>query len=73
MCPGRHFVALEIMALAACMVMRFDMEPVSGKWTIPAQKQESLATNVFPPDKDIQVRVSRRQGLGDIKWAIAMD
>ena len=60
LCPGRHFVTLETMALAACMVSRFDLSPVTGQWTIPRQKQESLATNVFPPAKDIRVKVTLR-------------
>lgn len=64
MCPGRHFVTLETMALAACMLSRFDLFPVDGHWSIPRQKQESLATNVFPPEKDIRVKVAIREGLG---------
>ena len=60
LCPGRHFVTLETMALVACMVSRFDLSPVKGQWTIPRQKQESLATNVFPPAKDIKVKVRLR-------------
>ena len=63
MCPGRHFVTLETMALAACMLSRFDLNPVDGQWNIPGQKQESLATNVFPPEKDIRVTVAIREGL----------
>ena len=63
MCPGRHFVTLETMALAACMLSRFDLIPVNGHWNVPRQKQESLATNVFPPEKDIRVRIVTRQGL----------
>ena len=61
LCPGRHFVTLETMALAACMVSRFDLSPVKGQWTIPRQRQESLATNVFPPAKDIRVKVTLRE------------
>lgn len=60
LCPGRHFVTLETMALAACMVSSFDLSPVKGQWTIPRQKQESLATNVFPPAEDIRVKVTLR-------------
>ena len=63
MCPGRHFVTLEAMALAACMLSRFDLNPVDGQWNIPRQKQESLATNVFPPEKEIRVVVAIREGL----------
>ena len=61
LCPGRHFVTLETMALAACLVSRFDLSPVKGQWTIPRQQQESLATNVFPPAKDIRVKVTLRE------------
>lgn len=64
MCPGRHFVTLETMALAACMLSRFDLSPVDGQWNIPRQKQESLATNVFPPEKDIRVKIAIRKGPG---------
>ncbi|MCJ1307076.1 hypothetical protein MMC25_000722 [Agyrium rufum] len=68
MCPGRHFVALEVTTLVAYLVLRFDMEPSSGKWFVPAQRQESLATNVFPPAKDIKVKLSKRQGYEDVQW-----
>ena len=64
MCPGRHFVTLEVMGLVACMLSRFDLVPVDGKWDIPRQKQESLATNVFPPEKDIKVKVVVREISG---------
>ena len=63
LCPGRHFVTLEAILLAAWMVSRFDLAPVDGEWWIPPQKQESLATNVFPPAKDIRVKITARQGL----------
>ena len=72
MCPGRHFVTLEVMALTALMVLRFDITPTHGDWQIPRQRQESLATNVFPPESDISVRIKRRQGLEDIAWHFAM-
>ena len=63
LCPGRHFVTLETMTLAACMLSRFDLISVNGQWSIPSQKQESLATNVFPPVKDIRVKIAKRKGL----------
>lgn len=72
LCPGRHFVTLETLALAACMVLRFDIEPANGQWTIPPQKQESLSTNVFPPAHDIKVRVKRRKGFEDTNWGFVM-
>ncbi|MCJ1473077.1 hypothetical protein MMC13_001727 [Lambiella insularis] len=68
MCPGRHFVAMEILTLTAWIVLRFDIAPSSGVWSIPAQKQESLATNVFPPEKDIKVKITERRGFEDTEW-----
>ena len=66
LCPGRHFVTLEVLALTAYLVLIFDIEPWNCAWSIPRQKQESLATNVFPPDKDVEVRIDRRSGYEDV-------
>ncbi|KAL6714487.1 hypothetical protein ACLMJK_007911 [Lecanora helva] len=60
LCPGRHFVTLETMALVACMLSMFDVNPVEGLWFVPIQKQESMATNVFPPEHDVRVKISSR-------------
>ena len=73
LCPGRHFVTLEAMGLAACLVLRYDLTPMTGQWSIPRQKQESLATNVFPPEKDIKVKIERRKGFEDAIWDFIMD
>lgn len=72
LCPGRHFVTLEALSLTAFMVLQFDIEPVDGEWSIPPQKQESLATNVFPPKHDVKVRIRRRKGVGEINWGFDM-
>ena len=73
LCPGRHFVKLETLALAACMVLRYDITSADcGQLRIPAQRQESLATNVFPPEKDIRVRVSERQDCKNVIWNFVM-
>ncbi|KAL8782743.1 MAG: hypothetical protein Q9213_005121 [Squamulea squamosa] len=68
LCPGRHFVGLEVTALAACIIMRFDVTPVEGDWRIPVQKQESMATNVFPPKSDMRVKVTKRRGYENANW-----
>lgn len=49
MCPGRHLVTLEIIALTAYPVLQFDTTPCDGQLVISTRKQENLATNVFPP------------------------
>lgn len=58
LCPGRHFVTLETLALTACMLSKFDIAPVDGEWKIPRQSQESLATNVFPPAENLRVKIT---------------
>ena len=72
LCPGRHFVTLEAMALTALFILRFDVVPVCGEWRIPEQKQESMATNVFPPKNDVSVQIKPREGYEDIMWDFVM-
>ena len=77
MCPGRFFVAWEIMALAVLLVLRFDIVPLredgrEGKWEVPRQRQESLATNIFPPERDVRVRVMERTGWEGCEWEFRM-
>ena len=68
LCPGRHLVTLEVLAIAAYMILRFDMAPVNGQWNIPVQQKGTLTTNVFPPQTDVRVKVTRRHGLEKIDW-----
>lgn len=73
LCPGRHFVTLETLALTACMVLRYDLTSADGgQLRVPAQKQESLATNVFPPERDVSVRVTERQHCKNVTWTFMM-
>lgn len=72
MCPGRHFATLQVLAWTAYMILRFDIVPSHGEWSIPETKQESLATNVFPPMKDLKVRIIPRQGFDDNGWDFIM-
>ena len=74
LCPGRHVAILETMAAAALMVLRFDISPADGGlWRIPEPKQDSLATNVFPPEKDVRVKVESRADTLGVKWKFVMD
>lgn len=73
LCPGRHLATSEIMALTAYMVLHFSMEPAEGgAWKIPKPKQRSLATNVFPPEHDVRVRLRKREGYEDVRWDFSM-
>lgn len=72
LCPGRHFASTEIMSLAAMLVLRFDMVPLEGQWVPPTPHQVSMSTAVFPPKKDITVRVVRRKEVGDGPWEFSI-
>jgi cytochrome P450 len=55
-CPGRHFVTMEVLVLTALCIPNYDMKPVNAPgqelaWRVPAQVQRSLAHNVFPPGR----------------------
>lgn len=73
LCPGRHFVTLETLALTACMVMRYDMASVDGgRLSVPPQKQNNLATNVFPPERDVRVKITGREECRNVTWDFVM-
>ncbi|KAI0859749.1 cytochrome P450 [Xylaria cubensis] len=62
MCPGRHFVSVEVLQLVAMLISRLDMRPVGGEWKTP---RKHLMLNVaFPtPKPDIEVEVLPRSGV----------
>lgn len=71
LCPGRHFASAEILALTAMMVYKYDMIPASGNWSLPKPHPTTLATGVFPPKTDIEVRVSMRPGMEKTRWTFS--
>lgn len=73
LCPGRHWVTLEALALTAIMVLRFDIRPINREWNIPSQNQMNLAVDVFPPAYDIKVAIKKRKGMEDTNWEYLME
>ena len=69
LCPGRHFASTEILGFVAAMIMGFDMAPAEGEWVIPKIKDYRLMTAILEPVKDVKVRVVRRKGFEDARWA----
>lgn len=69
LCPGRHFATTEILAVAAMMIYKHELSPACGQWRLPTPYQTSLATNIFPPKTDIEVRISTRPGMEDTRWS----
>ncbi|KAJ4392035.1 hypothetical protein N0V93_005656 [Gnomoniopsis smithogilvyi] len=68
LCPGRHFASTEIMALAALLVLQFDVIPVAGKWVEPTWENSPLQSGFPVPDEDIQVELRPRDP--GMKWNV---
>ncbi|PYI02046.1 cytochrome P450 [Aspergillus sclerotiicarbonarius CBS 121057] len=67
-CPGRHFASSEIMALAAMMLLRFDMTPVDGVWQAPKINPQAIASSMRPPKGGLEVKVSPRKEYEGVEW-----
>lgn len=71
LCPGRHFATTEIMALAALLMLQFDMVPAEngGRWVEPSC-DNTPAQSGFPiPDVDFPVDLVPRDT--ERKWCVA--
>jgi len=62
-CPGRQFAAMEILAVTAMMVARYDIFAKNDgeKIITPPQKMSQFGT-VPPPIKELEVRFQERDG-----------
>lgn len=62
LCPGRHFATTEILAFAALVILRFDINPVAGgKWKDATIEKSSLVAALPTPDDPIRVKISPRE------------
>ena len=69
LCPGRHFATNEILAVVTMFVMRYDMTPSDGQWTLPDTQNTNAAAVIMEPDTDVEVKLSVRKGFEDGQWA----
>lgn len=72
LCPGRHFATNEVLAVVTMFIMRYDMVPQSGKWTLPTVQKTNVAAVVMEPDTDVEVLVSRRNGYEKDSWSFGL-
>ncbi|KAI1272017.1 cytochrome P450 [Xylaria sp. FL0933] len=70
LCPGRHFATTQIMAWISMLVMRFDVEPASGRWEKPGDGRSNLANVIVKPDRDVEVRFIPRGYYNDGIWDV---
>lgn len=61
LCPGRHFARFEILAFAAMVLERFDIEPESSVWKEPTTKKAARWAAMPKPDDDIPVVIRPRE------------
>ena len=47
LCPGRHFATNKILALTAMFVLRFDMAPSAGTWSMPTANNSNMTYRRF--------------------------
>jgi hypothetical protein len=68
MCPGKTFALGELGALIAMLVMRFDLQPIDGKWEEPGQNLTNMSIQVAPPERHPMVSFIPRAGAKDFVW-----
>ena len=68
LCPGKDFATLEIMALVAMFVARFDIIPDDGRWIDPQQDLSNVSLAIAPPKTKVKVQIVERDGFGGFKW-----
>ena len=43
-------------------IMRYDMKPTAGEWSLPNTHNTSVAKVIMEPDTDVEVELSARDG-----------
>jgi cytochrome P450 len=72
LCPGRHFATNEILALVSMLVIRYDIAPTSGTWSMPETNNTNVAAVIMEPDTDVEVEISQRHGFEDGRWIFSL-
>ena len=72
LCPGRHFATNEVLAMTSLFVLRYDISPANGTWTMPSTDNSNIAASLMEPDTDIEVEVSSREGYGEGRFVCAL-
>ncbi|KAJ3579174.1 hypothetical protein NPX13_g1392 [Xylaria arbuscula] len=70
LCPGRHFASTEILALAALLILQFDVAPSAGKWIEPTWRNSPLQAGFPVPDDDISIELTPRESVAATKWHV---
>ncbi|KEQ82176.1 cytochrome P450 [Aureobasidium pullulans EXF-150] len=69
LCPGRHFASGEILGMAAMMILRYDITPASGKWTMPKFWKGAIAASMPFPAEPFNVTITPRVEFANTTWS----
>ncbi|KAF2232166.1 cytochrome P450 [Viridothelium virens] len=72
LCPGRHFATTEVLAIATMFIMRYNIAPLTGKWSLPTVDSTNMTSAIMTPDNDVEVEVSLRKGYEEGEWAFGL-
>ena len=67
LCPGRHLASDEILMFTAMFLHGFDF---TGQTPRLPQRDDTDMLSITKPKKDMMLRISRRQGVEKVSWAI---
>lgn len=70
LCPGRHFATGEILLLVAMLLLRFNVHPADGEWTVPLTDKSSQAEAMEQPDDDVEVVFVPRPEAAGKTWRV---
>jgi cytochrome P450 len=68
LCPRRHFATTDILALAAMLVLRFDVKSVGGEWVMPSTRKAGMTSVMPAPDYDVQVKIGEGEADAGVRW-----
>ncbi|KAF2656384.1 cytochrome P450 [Lophiostoma macrostomum CBS 122681] len=61
LCPGRHYATSQTLAIAALMVLQYDIKPTNGdEWPTPSAKKTKSVSVVMAPDRQVVFQVQSR-------------
>lgn len=75
LCPGRHFASAEIVALIACIVLRFDIQSADeNKLQVPALDDHIMPVHILEPvaGNPVRVRIRLREKENDMRVEVAL-
>lgn len=70
LCPGRHFVSIEVMAFVALLLLRFDLKPLAkdGRWH-ELRKDNPMTSSMPTPKDEVPVEIVPRD-KGKQTWSV---